>query len=69
MLLSVTEYAAKVGRTRSAILYKIQRGALPAVRVGRVWCIESDTPYTDHRVKTGEYRDWRKTGKKKEPEK
>jgi hypothetical protein len=37
------------------------RGTLPgAVKIGRDWLIPRDAPYQDGRVKTGQYKDWRK---------
>lgn len=60
MLLSIKEYAAKHGKAVSTVQQKIQRGNLPAIRIGNQWCIDSETPYTDHREKSGEYKNWRK---------
>lgn len=60
-LLTVPEYAAKVGRVPSAIRRKIMRNALPgAVKMGRDWFIPEDTPYDDRRVRSGKYTGWRK---------
>lgn len=60
-LLTTNEYAAQVGRERSVVFRLIQKGRIPAVKVGNQWCIEEGTPYPeDARVKSGKYRDWRK---------
>ncbi len=46
MLITLTEYANKVGRERSAVFRKVKNGDLKtAVRVGFVWLIDSDEPY------------------------
>lgn len=59
-LLSVSEYAAKVGKVPSAIRHKIRRGNLPeAVKMGRDWFIPVDTPYDDKRFRSGKYTAWR----------
>jgi hypothetical protein len=60
-LISINEYAAKIGKAPTTIRQKCQRGTLPgAVKIGRDWLIPADAPYPDNRVKSGEYRDWRK---------
>ena len=60
-LIPIAEYAARIGRDPATVRQKILRGALPgAVKVGRDWFIPADTPYTDNRVKTGDYKNWRK---------
>lgn len=57
----ITEYAARNGKALVTVRQKCQRGALPgAVKVGRDWLIPADAPYTDNRVKTGDYKNWRK---------
>ena len=64
-LIPINEYAAKIGKAPTTIRQKCQRGTLPgAVKIGRDWLIPADAPYPDNRVKSGEYRDWRK---QKEP--
>lgn len=60
-LIPINEYAAKIGKAPTTIRQKCQRGTLPgAVKIGRDWLIPADAPYPDNRVKSGEYRDWRK---------
>lgn len=65
-LVPIAEYAARLGLTANAIRRRCIRGTLPgAVKLGRDWFIPADTPYTDSRVKSGNYKNWRK---KEEPE-
>ena len=60
-MIPINEYAAKIGKAPTSIRQKCQRGTLPgAVKIGRDWLIPADAPYPDNRVKSGEYRDWRK---------
>ena len=60
MLLSISEYAKKVGRDPANVRQKILRGSLQAVKIGSQWVIDSETPYDDKREKTGKYKNWRK---------
>lgn len=60
MLISLAEYAAQHGVSPITVRHKILAGNLPAQKIGRNWVIDSDTPYTDLRVKSGKYKDWRK---------
>ena len=55
-LITIVEYAQKVGKTRSTVYKKYLRGGFKtAVKRGRdIWIDESE-PYTDERVKTGSY--------------
>lgn len=60
-LLSVKEYAERVGKDGGNIRKLIAEGRLPAVKVGNQWCIEEGTPYPENkRAKSGKYKDWRK---------
>lgn len=60
-LITIAEYASRRGLQPDAIRQRIHRGALPeAVKLGRDWLIPPDTPWTDNRVKSGKYRNWRK---------
>jgi hypothetical protein len=59
-LIPIAQYAEAHGLTANAIRRRCIRGTLPGVKLGRDWFISADTPYTDSRVKTGEYKDWRK---------
>ena len=60
-LIPIAEYAARIGRDPATVRQKILRGALPgAVKLGRDWLIPADAPYIDTRIKSGEYKNWRK---------
>jgi hypothetical protein len=60
-MLTIAEYAARIGKASRSVRQKCQLGTLPgAVKIGRDWLIPSEAPYQDRRVKTGEYKDWRK---------
>ena len=68
-LITITEYAAKVGKSHTAVQQKCQRGTLPgAVKIGRDWLIPADAPYPDQRITSGKYRDWRRKGKTSDSE-
>lgn len=68
-LLTVQEYAEKIGRSSVAVRKKCMRGTLPgAVKVGRDWVIPADAPYPDERVTSGKYRNWRRTGRQSDPD-
>ena len=56
----ISEYAARNRKALVTVRQKCQRGTLPGVKMGRDWFIPADTPYTDNRVKSGNYKDWRK---------
>lgn len=51
MLITIKEYADKVGRDASTIRHRILRGAMQAVKVGRDWLIDDSTPLVDGRRK------------------
>lgn len=60
-LVPLSQYAARIGKAEITVRQKCQRGTLPgAVKLGRDWFIPADTPYTDSRIKSGEYKNWRK---------
>lgn len=60
-LVPIAQYAEQQGLTANAIRRRCIRGTLPgAVKMGRDWFIPADVPYTDNRVKSGEYKNWRK---------
>lgn len=47
MLISISEYAERVGRDRSAVSKKLRNGDFKtAVRIGHNWFIDADEPYT-----------------------
>ena len=54
--LSVTEYAAKVGKEVSSIRRMLIAGKLPGIKVGSQWIIPADAPLPpDNRIKSGKY--------------
>lgn len=55
-LISLSEYAKLHSVTTATLRQRIARGSLDAVKIANNWLIDSDTPYSDHRIKTGEYR-------------
>jgi len=60
-MLPLTEYAERHGLLPNTVRHKCIRGTLPgAVKIGRDWFIPADAPYTDNRIKSGQYIDWRK---------
>lgn len=63
MLISVNEYARRVGKAPKTVRDKLIHGTLNGRKVAGVWLIEEDEPYIDYRVKDGKYINWRKRGK------
>lgn len=62
--LSVSEFSEKFGKDPGNVRRLIQQGRIPAIRIGNQWAIPADTqPPADKRVKSGKYRDWRKSKK------
>lgn len=60
-LISIAEYAQRHQKNRTVVFRLVQQGRIPAVQIGRQWCIEADAPYpADSRIKSGKYKDWRK---------
>ena len=60
-LISLSEYARRTGKDPGNIRRMIYAGRLQGQKIGNQWVIEEDTPYpVDNRVKSGEYRNWRK---------
>lgn len=65
-MILLTEYADRHGKERSSVVHKANRGTFKTARkIGRQWFIDEDEPYSDARVITGKYVNWRK----KAPEK
>ncbi|WP_302814944.1 hypothetical protein [Ruthenibacterium lactatiformans] len=61
MLISFAEYARIHGKETSSVRRMALRGRFKtAVKIGKVWAIDDQEPYPDNRVKSGQYRDWRK---------
>ena len=59
MLITLKQWAAEVGLDPSSARQKARRGKIPAVKMGRDWFIEENTPNTDSRIKSGNYKNWR----------
>lgn len=54
--LSVTEYAARVGRNVSGIRQMLAAGKLPGMKIGNQWVIPADAQLPkDGRIKSGRY--------------
>ncbi len=50
-LITLAEYAKLHGKDPSSVRQKILRGNLKAVKMGRNWMIDKNTPYEDLRRK------------------
>lgn len=60
-LIPISEYASRIGKAPRSVRQKCQLGTLPgAVKIGRDWLIPADAPYTDNRITSGRYKEWRK---------
>ena len=61
MLISLSEYAAAHGRSQISVRQKARRGGFETARkIGRNWVIDSDEPYSDRRIKSGKFKNFRK---------
>lgn len=62
-LISLIEYGERHGKNRATVRQKAKAGGFTTARkIGRNWAIDEDEPYPDDkRVKSGEYKDWRKS--------
>ena len=59
MLISLAQYAEKHGKCQESARKMAQRGGFQtAQKIGRNWIIDSEEPWPDRRVKTGEYIGW-----------
>lgn len=66
MLISLVEYAEKHGKRQESARKTAQRGGFKTARkIGRNWVIDSEEPWPDRRVKTGEYIGWYEKYRKK----
>lgn len=66
MLISLAEYAERHGKCQEAARKMSQRGGFEtAHKIGRNWVIDSEEPWPDRRVKTGEYVGWYEKYRKK----
>ena len=59
MLISLAEYAERHGKCQESARKMAQRGGFQTARkIGRNWVIDSEEPWPDRRVKSGEYIGW-----------
>ena len=59
MLISLVEYAERHGKNPANARQMAARGSFQTARkIGRNWVIDSEEPWPDRRVKTGEYIGW-----------
>ena len=60
-LLPLKKYAEKHGLLPNTVRRKCLRGNVPgAVKMESDWLIPADAPYQDNRIKSGQYKNWRK---------
>ena len=60
-LISVSEYAIKYNKDPGNIRRMLACGRLAGQKIGKQWAVDENTPYPeDLRIKTGEYKNWRK---------
>lgn len=55
-MITLKEYAERIGRDPATVRQKVLRGKLKAVKIGRDWLIDEDEPYIDHREKVNEHK-------------
>ena len=57
----LTKYAEKNGIDKNTARQRAAAGKYTtAEKIGRDWFIDPEEPHIDHRVKSGNYKDWRK---------
>lgn len=57
MLITIKEYAKKVGRAEVTVRERIKKGDINGKKIGRDWLIEENEIYPrDKRIKSGKYR-------------
>ena len=49
--ITLAEYAKRHGLAHSTVRRKVLRGNLKAQKSGKIWLIDEDEPYIDHRTK------------------
>lgn len=55
MLIPIKQWAELVGINPATARQKAGRGCISAVKMGRDWFIEENTPNTDNRISSGKY--------------
>lgn len=64
-MITLKEYAERHNKKPNTVRHKaINGGFKTSVKLGRDWFIDEDEPYTDLRVKSGKYKNWRKKKEK-----
>lgn len=64
-MITLKEYAERLGKNRSVVRQKAVRGGFKTARkFGYQWVIDEDEPYIDGRLKSGDYVGWREKGDK-----
>lgn len=60
-MILLKDYAIRHGRNPDTFRQKALRGGFKtAQKLGRDWMIDEYEPLTDHRIRSGNYKDWRK---------
>ena len=55
-MIPLKEYAERIGKNPVVARHKAQRGGFKtAQKIGRDWFIDENEPYTDNRIKSGDY--------------
>ena len=59
--ISLTEFAERSGVDASGLRRKLAAGEMDGIKISRSWFVPASTPdAADGRVKSGNYRNWRK---------
>lgn len=59
--ISVSEFAEKYGYQTAYVRQMLISGRLNGFKIGKQWVLTADTePPKDNRIKSGNYRNWRK---------
>lgn len=59
-MILLEEYARRHEKAYSSVLNKVKRGTFKtAKKIGKHWFINEREPYSDKRIKTGKYMNWR----------
>lgn len=65
--ISLTEFAERSGVDASGLRRKLAAGEMDGIKISRSWFVPASTPdAADGRVKSGNYRNWRKKAAEKD---
>lgn len=65
--ISLTEFAERSGVDASGLRRKLAAGEMDGIKISRSWFVPENTPdVADSRVKSGNYRNWRKKAAEKD---